>query len=74
MALPWALLAQQERAKMKSMRIDRRSMNAEREARMRERERAVQFSLDDGRRPGYDCAELESETGLPLSRHYDSED
>lgn len=59
---------------MKSMRIDRRSMNAEREARMRERERAVQFSLDDGRRPGYDCAELESETGLPLSRHYDSED
>ena len=59
---------------MKSMRIDRRSMNAEREARRRERERAVQFSLDDGRRPGADCAELESETGLPISRHYETED
>lgn len=56
------------------MRIDRRSMNAEREARRRERERAVQFSLDDGRRPGADCAELESETGLPISRHYEAED
>ena len=59
---------------MHQLRIDRRSMNAEREARMRERERAVQFSLDDGRRPGADCAELESETGLPISRHYETED
>lgn len=52
---------------MKPLRIDRRAMNAEREARQRERERAVQFSLDDGRRPGADCAEVERETGLPLS-------
>lgn len=59
---------------MHQLRIDRRSMNAEREARRRERERAVQFSLDDGRRPGADCAELESETGLPISRHYDPEE
>lgn len=59
---------------MQPIRIDRRSMNAEREARRRERERAVQFSLDDGRRADSDCAELESETGLPLSRHFDREE
>ena len=48
-------------------------MNAEREARQRERERAVQFSLDDGRHPDADCAEVERETGLPLSRYFDPE-
>ena len=58
---------------MKPLRIDRRSMNAEREARQRERERAVQFSLDDGRHPDADCAEVERETGLPLSRQFDPE-
>ena len=56
---------------MKPLRIDRRAMNAEREARQRERERAVQFSLDDGRRPGADCAEVERETGLPIARPFD---
>lgn len=50
------------------MRFDRRSMNAEREARNREREAAVRFNLDDVRRPGADCAELERETGLPIQR------
>ena len=58
---------------MKPLRIDRRAMNAEREARQREREATVQFSLDDGRRPGADCAEVERETGLPLSRYFDPE-
>ena len=55
---------------MKPLRIDRRSMNAEREARQRERERAVQFSLDDDRHSDADCAEVERETGLPLSRPF----
>lgn len=50
------------------MKFDRRSMNAEREARNREREAAVRFNLDDARRPGADCAELERETGLPIQR------
>ena len=58
---------------MKPLRIDRRVMNAEREARRRERERAVQFSLGDDRHPGADCAEVERETGLPLSRSFDPE-
>ena len=58
---------------MKPLRIDRRAMNAEREARQRERERAVQFSLGDDRHPGVDCAEVERETGLPLSRSFDPE-
>lgn len=58
---------------MKALRIDRRAMNAEREARKRERERAVQFSLDDDRHPGADCAEVERETGLPIARPFDPE-
>ena len=58
---------------MKPLRIDRRAMNAEREARQRERERAVQFSLDDDRHPAADCAEVERETGLPLSWPFDPE-
>lgn len=56
---------------MKPLRIDRRAMNAEREARQRERERAVQFSLDDDRHPAADCAEVERETGLPIARPFD---
>ena len=58
---------------MKPLRIDRRAMNAEREARQRERERAVQFSLGDDRHPDADCAEVERETGLPLSWPFDPE-
>ena len=58
---------------MKPLRIDRRSMNAEREARQRERERAVQFSLDDDRHPDADCAEVERETGLPIARPFGPE-
>ena len=58
---------------MKPLRIDRRAMNAEREARQREREAAVQFSLGDDRRPGADCAEVERETGLSLSWPFDPE-
>ena len=50
------------------MRFDRRSMNAEREARNREREAVVRFNMDGLRRPGADCAELERETGLPIQR------
>ena len=56
---------------MKPLRIDRRAMNAEREARQRERERAVQFSLDDDRHPAADCAEVERETGLTIARPFD---
>ena len=56
---------------MKPLRIDRRAMNAEREARQRERERTVQFNLDDDRHPGADCAEVEREIGLPIARPFD---
>ena len=58
---------------MKPLIFDRRAMNAEREARQRERERLVQFNLGDDRHPDADCAEVERETGLPLSRYFDPE-
>lgn len=47
---------------MKGLRFDRRSLNAERDAREAERDRLVQFNPSDA--PGLDAAALEAETGL----------